>query len=97
MVLQQPTIQLKMQIKQNKGEIMAKKHTSADLKKRLETGEEALLKLQLQAEDLTQKIKDQAQKNRNLEAEYITLLLQENNKSRGDLEKLIASSPLGGN
>ena len=55
-----------MQIKQNKGEIMAKKHTSADLKKRLETGEEALLKLQLQAEDLTQKIKDQAQKNRNL-------------------------------
>ncbi|MCI3917495.1 hypothetical protein [Streptococcus intermedius] len=76
---------------------MAKKQTSADLKKRLETGEEALRKLQLQADDIAQKVKIQFQKNRNLEAEYITLLLQENNKSRGDLEKLIASSPLGGN
>ncbi|EJP24329.1 MAG: hypothetical protein ACFN4A_08405 [Streptococcus mutans] len=76
---------------------MAKKQTSADLKKRLETGEEALRKLQLQADDIAQKVKIQVQKNRNLEAEYITLLLQENNKSRGDLEKLIASSPLGGN
>lgn len=76
---------------------MAKKQTSADLKKRLEMGEEALRKLQLQADDIAQKVKIQVQKNRNLEAEYITLLLQENNKSRGDLEKLIASSPLGGN
>ena len=76
---------------------MAKKQTSADLKKRLETGEEALRKLQLQADDIAQKVKIQVQRNRNLEAEYITLLLQENNKSRGDLEKLIASSPLGGN
>lgn len=76
---------------------MAKKQTSADLKKRLETGEEALRKLQLQADDIAQKVKIQVQKNRNLEAEYITLLLQENNKFRGDLEKLIASSPLGGN
>ena len=76
---------------------MDKKQTSADLKKRLETGEEALRKLQLQADDIAQKVKIQVQKNRNLEAEYITLLLQENNKSRGDLEKLIASSPLGGN
>ena len=76
---------------------MAKKQTSADLKKRLETGEEELRKLQLQADDIAQKVKIQVQKNRNLEAEYITLLLQENNKSRGDLEKLIASSPLGGN
>ena len=76
---------------------MAKKQTSADLKKRFETGEEALRKLQLQADDIAQKVKIQVQKNRNLEAEYITLLLQENNKSRGDLEKLIASSPLGGN
>lgn len=76
---------------------MAKKQTSADLKKRLETGEEALRKLQLQADDIARKVKIQVQKNRNLEAEYITLLLQENNKSRGDLEKLIASSPLGGN
>lgn len=75
---------------------MAKKPTSSEIKKRLEAGEEALLKLELQSEELTQKIKAQKQKNQNLEAEYITLLLQENNKSRGDLEKLIASRPLGG-
>lgn len=75
---------------------MAKKQTSSDIKKRLEAGEELLLKLQVQAEEVTKKIKAQEQKNRNLEAEYITLLLQENNKSRGDLENLIVSSSQGG-
>lgn len=60
---------------------MAKKVTSQDLKKKLQKGEEEVLKLKEQEKTIREKIQTQILKNREIQAEYVTLLMVENDKS----------------
>ena len=68
---------------------MAKKVTSQDLKKKLQKGEEEVLKLKEQEKTIREKIQTQILKNREIQAEYVTLLMVENDKSLDDLEDLL--------
>lgn len=75
---------------------MAKKVTSQDLKKKLQKGEEEVLKLKEQEKTIREKIQTQMLKNRELQAEYVTLLMVENDKSLDDLEDLLLKEVVEG-
>ncbi|MEE3699411.1 hypothetical protein V2H32_10480, partial [Streptococcus uberis] len=73
-----------------------KKVTSQDLKKKLQKGEEEVLKLKEQEKTIREKIQTQMLKNRELQAEYVTLLMVENDKSLDDLEDLLLKEVVEG-
>lgn len=75
---------------------MAKKVTSQDLKKKLQKGEEEVLKLKEQEKTIREKIQTQMLKNREIQAEYVTLLMVENDKSLDDLEYLLLKEVVEG-
>ncbi|AWZ33885.1 TPA: hypothetical protein ACF0SP_002177 [Streptococcus agalactiae] len=75
---------------------MAKKVTSQDLKKKLQKGEEEVLKLKEQEKTIREKIQTQILKNREIQAEYVTLLMVENDKSLDDLEDLLLKEVVEG-
>ncbi|GAA5362666.1 hypothetical protein [Streptococcus uberis] len=75
---------------------MAKKVTSQDLKKKLQKGEEEFLKLKEQEKTIREKIQTQILKNREIQAEYVTLLMVENDKSLDDLEDLLLKEVVEG-
>ncbi|GAA5395344.1 hypothetical protein ACRPMK_09340 [Streptococcus uberis] len=75
---------------------MAKKVTSQDLKKKLQKGEEEVLKLKEQEKTIREKIQTQMLKNREIQAEYVTLLMVENDKSLDDLEDLLLKEVVEG-
>lgn len=75
---------------------MAKKVTSQDLKKKLQKGEEEVLKLREQEKTIREKIQTQMLKNREIQAEYVTLLMVENDKSLDDLEDLLLKEVVEG-
>lgn len=75
---------------------MAKKVTSQDLKKKLQKGEEEVLKLKEQEKTIREKIQTQMLKNRELQAEYVTLLMVENDKSLDELEDLLLKEVVEG-
>ncbi|MHA2746994.1 hypothetical protein ACXZ83_08160 [Streptococcus agalactiae] len=75
---------------------MAKKVTSQDLKKKLQKGEEEVLKLKEQEKTIREKIQTQISKNREIQAEYVTLLMVENDKSLDDLEDLLLKEVVEG-
>lgn len=75
---------------------MAKKVTSQDLKKKLQKGEEEVLKLKEQEKTIREKIQTQMLKNREIQAEYVTLLMVENDKSLDDLEELLLKEVVEG-
>lgn len=75
---------------------MAKKVTSQDLKKKLQKGEEEVLKLKEQEKSIREKIQTQMTKNREIQAEYVTLLMMENDKSLDDLEDLLLKEVVEG-
>ncbi|MCK1254257.1 hypothetical protein MX081_09365 [Streptococcus uberis] len=75
---------------------MAKKVTSQDLKKKLQKGEEEFLKLKEQEKTIREKIQTQILKNREIQAEYVTLLMVENDKSIDDLEDLLLKEVVEG-
>ncbi|EPT41870.1 hypothetical protein [Streptococcus agalactiae] len=75
---------------------MAKKVTSQDLKKKLQKGEEEVLKLKEQEKKIREKIQTQMLKNREIQAEYVTLLMVENDKSLDDLEDLLLKEVVEG-
>lgn len=75
---------------------MAKKVTSQDLKKKLQKGEEEVLKLKEQGKTIREKIQTQILKNREIQAEYVTLLMVENDKSLDDLEDLLLKEVVEG-
>ncbi|MEE3699405.1 hypothetical protein V2H32_10450, partial [Streptococcus uberis] len=73
-----------------------KKVTSQDLKKKLQKGEEEVLKLKEQEKTIREKIQTQMLKNREIQAEYVTLLMVENDKSLDDLEDLLLKEVVEG-
>lgn len=75
---------------------MAKKVTSQDLKKKLQKGEEEVLKLKEQEKTIREKIQRQMTKNREIQAEYVTMLMVENDKSLDDLEDLLLKEAVEG-
>lgn len=75
---------------------MAKKVTSQDLKKKLQKGEEEVLKLKEQEKSIREKIQRQMTKNREIQAEYVTMLMVENDKSLDDLEDLLLKEAVEG-
>ncbi|HGD2217688.1 TPA: hypothetical protein ACIN0K_000757 [Streptococcus agalactiae] len=75
---------------------MAKKVTSQDLKKKLQKGEEEVLKLKEQEKSIREKIQTQMTKNREIQAEYVTMLMVENDKSLDDLEDLLLKEAVEG-
>ena len=75
---------------------MAKKVTSQDLKKKLQKGKEEVLKLKEQEKTIREKIQTQMLKNREIQAEYVTLLMVENDKSLDDLEDLLLKEVVEG-
>lgn len=75
---------------------MAKKVTSQDFKKKLQKGEEEVLKLKEQEKTIREKIQTQILKNREIQAEYVTLLMVENDKSLDDLEDLLLKEVVEG-
>lgn len=75
---------------------MAKKVTSQDLKKKLQKGEEEVLKLKEQEKTIREKIQTQMLKNREIQAEYVTLLMVENDKSLDDLEDMLLKEVVEG-
>ncbi|WP_017768499.1 hypothetical protein [Streptococcus agalactiae] len=75
---------------------MAKKVTSQDLKKKLQKGEEEVFKLKEQEKTIREKIQTQMLKNREIQAEYVTLLMVENDKSLDDLEDLLLKEVVEG-
>lgn len=75
---------------------MAKKVTSQDLKKKLQKGEKEVLKLKEQEKTIREKIQTQMLKNREIQAEYVTLLMVENDKSLDDLEDLLLKEVVEG-
>lgn len=75
---------------------MAKKVTSQDLKKKLQKGEEEVLKLKEQEKTIREKIQTQILKNREIQAEYVNLLMVENDKSLDDLEDLLLKEVVEG-
>ncbi|ESR10528.1 hypothetical protein DIX59_10150 [Streptococcus iniae] len=75
---------------------MAKKVTSQDLKKKLQKGKEEVLKLKEQEKAIQEKMQNQVTKNREIQAEYVTLLMVEHDKSLDDLEDLLLKEVVEG-